>query len=309
MALKIIPASDPISIANIVLTEYAAPGYGKTSLAFTADKPLLIDFDKGSHRAAVRGDSVQVSCWTDVALMTPEDLAPYSTVIVDTAGRALDALSADIIANNPKAGRGDGSLTLQGFGTLKSRFAQWVAFLQSLGKDLVLICHMDEQKNGDEVQERIDAQGASRNEIYKKSDAMCRIRLDAKDNRYLDFDPRQGGFGKNPAQLPKIAFPDPRQNPRVLADVIAQIKGAVNRMTADQAETRKKAESEEKSWRAAAEACVTAEDFNALLKLGRERKYGKSYMLILNEAAKAHGIVFDKNSKSFMVPFEEAVPA
>lgn len=229
MSLRIVPASDPLSIENIVLTIYAAPGLGKSSLSFTADKPLMLDFDRGAHRAATRGDSVPVSSWADVASMTAEDLAPYSTIIVDTAGRALDALAADIIAGNPKAGRGDGSLTLQGYGTLKSRFAQWQSFLRSLKKDLVLVCHMDEQKNGDETQERIDAQGASRNEIYKSSDAMCRVRLDSKDARYLDFDPRQGGFGKNPAQLPKIAFPDPRENPRVLADVIAQIKGSINR--------------------------------------------------------------------------------
>src|SRR6185312_11137567 len=130
--LKIVKATEPMKIENIVLTVYAAPGYGKTSLSFTADKVLMLDFDRGSHRAATRGDSVQVSCWTDVSLMTPDDLKPYNTIVVDTAGRALDALAADIIANNPKAGRGDGSLTLQGFGTLKSRFAQWQSFLRSL---------------------------------------------------------------------------------------------------------------------------------------------------------------------------------
>jgi hypothetical protein len=271
MTLKIVPASEPLSIENIVLTVYAAPGYGKSSLAFTADKPLMLDFDKGAHRAATRGDSVQVASWADVQGMTADDLKPYSTILVDTAGRALDALSADIINGNPKAGRGDGSLTLQGFGTLKSRFAQWQAFLRSLKKDLVLVCHMDEQKNGDDTQERIDAQGASRNEIYKSSDAMCRIRLDGKDQRYLDFDPRQGGFGKNPAQLPKIQFPDPRQNPRVLADVIAQIKEAVNHMTANQAAARK----EQEQWVAAMAECATVDCFNTtIVPLAKERKGG-----------------------------------
>lgn len=280
MALRIVPASDPLPVENIVLTLYAAPGYGKTSLAFTADKPLLLDFDRGSYRASVRGDSVPVACWTDVALMTPADLAPYNTIIVDTAGRALDALSADIILNSPKAGRGDGSLTLQGFGTLKSRFAQWQAFLRSLRKDLILICHMDEQKNGDDTIERIDAQGASRNEIYKSSDAMARIRLDGRDQRYLDFDPRRGGFGKNPAQLPKIPFPDPRQNPRVLADVIAQIKGAVNRMTAEQATARK----EQDEWSKAIEDADNMDSFNALVSLARERNSAVGKKLIAAEA-------------------------
>jgi hypothetical protein len=271
--LRIVPASEPLPVKNIVLTVYAAPGLGKTSLSFTADKPLMLDFDRGAYRAATRGDSVPVTSWSDVASMTAEDLAPYSTIIVDTAGRALDALAADIIQTNPKAGRGDGSLSLQGFGTLKSRFAQWQSFLRSLGKDLILVCHMDEQKNGDDTQERIDAQGASRNEIYKSSDAMCRIRLDGKDMRYLDFDPRQGGFGKNPAQLPKVPFPDPHQHATVLADVIGQIKAAINRMTEEQSEAR--------AWSEAIAIAKDAEAFNLLLKLGRERKYGKTLMSML----------------------------
>jgi hypothetical protein len=300
--LKIVPASDPLPVENIVLTIYAAPGLGKSSLSYTADKPLMLDFDRGSHRSATRGDSVPVSSWSDVAQMTADDLAPYSTIVVDTAGRALDALAADIIAGNPKAGRGDGSLTLQGFGTLKSRFAQWQAFLRSLKKDLVLVCHMDEQKNGDETQERIDAQGASRNEIYKSSDAMCRIRLDAKDNRYLDFDPRQGGFGKNPAQLPKIAFPDPRQNPRVLADVIAQIKGAVNRMTEGQAEARK----EQEQWIAAMADCATLDCFNSqMVPLAKEKKGG--FGAFVKSEAKRRGYSFDKELGIYLQPVTAAV--
>lgn len=295
--LRIVPASDPLPIDNIVLTIYAAPGLGKSSLSFTADKPLMLDFDKGAHRAATRGDSVPVSSWADISSMTAEDLAPYSTIILDTAGRALDSLSADIIAGNPKAGRGDGSLTLQGFGTLKSRFAQWQAFLRSLKKDLVIVCHMSEEKNGDETQERIDAQGASRNEIYKSSDAMCRIRLDAKDARYLDFDPRQGGFGKNPAQLPKIAFADPRQNPRVLADVIAQIKASINAMTEGQAEARKEGD----EWEKAIAESKTADDFNLLMKLSLERKYRAPMKKALVDAATAAGMAFDKTTKVFVV--------
>lgn len=295
MALRIVPASDPLPVKNIVLTVYAAPGLGKTSLGQTADDPLTLDFDKGIYRAATRKDAVQVGSWMDVSLMTPEDLKPYKTIVVDTAGRALDALAADIITNNPKAGRGDGSLTLQGFGTLKSRFAQWQAFLRSLDKDLVLICHMDEQKNGDDTQERIDAQGASRNEIYKSSDAMCRIRLDAKDNRYLDFDPRQGGFGKNPAQLPKIAFADPHQNPRVLADVIAQIKGAINHMTDEQAEARKQQE----EWAKAIAEADDLDSFNAdILPLAKERKGG--FGTFVKAEAKRRGYEFDKGISQYV---------
>lgn len=294
MALRIVKATEPLTVSNIVLTVYAAPGLGKSSLAFTAEKPLMLDFDKGAYRASKRGDSVPVTSWSDVQGMKSEDLEPYQTIIIDTAGRALDALAQDIISNNPKAGRADGSLTLQGFGTLKSRFSQWQGFLRSLGKDLILICHMDEQKNGDDVMERIDAQGGSKNEIYKSSDAMCRIRLDAKDARYLDFDPRQCGFGKNPAQLPKIPFPSPLQAPETLATVIQQIKDSINRMTTEQADAVK----EQEAWTSAIVDSSTPEEFNALLKLSRERDYGPGMKHELATAAEKAGFKYKGDKKS-----------
>ena len=104
MTLKIIPATDPMPVANIVLTLYAAPGLGKSTLGFTAERPLMLDFDKGAYRACNRGDAVTVTRWSDVEAMTAEDLEPYATIIIDTAGRALDVLGVDIIAKNPKAG-------------------------------------------------------------------------------------------------------------------------------------------------------------------------------------------------------------
>ena len=295
MSLKIVKATEPMQISNIVLTVYAAPGYGKTSLAFTADKALLLDFDKGSYRAAKRGDAVPVASWSDVQSMTAEDLKDYNTIVIDTAGRALDALAADIINSNPKAGRGDGSLTLQGFGTLKSRFAQWQGFLRSLGKDLVLVAHMAEEKSGDDIIERIDAQGASKNEIYKSSDAMCRIRLDAKDQRYLDFDPRSGGFGKNPAQLPKFAFPNPTENPRLLADVIQQIKDSINKLTATQAD----AVNLEQQWEKAVGAVEKVGDANLLVEESKKRKLSKAQKTLLAEKAKSLGFTFDKTAGAY----------
>lgn len=61
MPLKITRASDPITVNRINMVIYGPPGIGKTSLAFTADSPLLLDFDAGSYRAANRKDVVRVA--------------------------------------------------------------------------------------------------------------------------------------------------------------------------------------------------------------------------------------------------------
>ncbi len=205
MALKITKAADPITVDRLNMVIYGPPGIAKTSLAFTADAPLLLDFDNGSHRAANRKDVVRVASWSDIAGIDAGDLEPFKTVIVDTAGRALDALSVDIIKSNPKHGRG-GALTLQGYGELKSRFGSFLKLLNSFGKDVILIAHMDEQRNGDDVIERLDVQGGSKGEIYKAADAMGRLVIENKQ-RWLMFSPTDAAFGKNPGQLEPLKVP------------------------------------------------------------------------------------------------------
>ena len=234
MALKIVKSSDPIRVDRLNVVIYAQPGIGKTSLAFTADSPLLLDFDRGAHRAAHRKDSVQINAWTDVASITADDLAPYSTVIVDTAGRALDVLSADIIKRDPKKGRG-GALSLQGYGSLKAEFSAWLKHLNSMGKDVVLIAHMDEQRNGDEIIERLDVQGGSKGEIYKAADAMGRVSV-VGGQRMLLFSPTDAAFGKNPGQLEPLPIPhtEAPDYAGFLGRVVKQIKDKINTLSEEQ---------------------------------------------------------------------------
>ncbi len=240
MAIRITKSADPIHIERLNTVIYGAPGMGKTSLAFTADAPLLLDFDQGAHRAANRKDIVQVKAWTDVTDIAADDLAPYATVIVDTAGRALDVLSADIIRRNSKLGRG-GALTLQGYGALKAEFIAWLKQLNGFGKDVVLIAHMDEQRNGDEVIERLDVQGGSKGEIYKAADAMGRIHI-VNGKRVLLFSPTDAAFGKNPGQFDPLEIPhkDAPEFDGFLAGVVTAIKDKLNALTAEQAEAQAK---------------------------------------------------------------------
>ena len=261
MALRIVRSADPITVDRLNLVLYGAPGLGKSSLAFTAETPLLLDFDRGAHRAANRKDIVRVETWGDVASFSPEDLAPYSTVVMDTVGRALDTLAADIISGgrDPKA-RG-GSLTLQGYGKLKAEFIAFLKRLNSMGKDVVLIAHMDEQRNGDEIIERLDVQGGSKGEVYKAADAMGRIVI-ANGKRTLLFSPTDAAFGKNPGQLDPLLIPhkDAAEFDGYLAGVIQSIKDRLNALTEEQREAQAMME----KWRIALADVEDVEGLNAL---------------------------------------------
>jgi len=260
--LKITKSSDPLPVERINLCIYGAPGLGKTTLAFTAESPLLLDCDGGAHRAKNRKDTVRVSSWADIAAIEQGDLAPYKTVILDTAGRALDFLTGDIIAKNPKLGRG-GALTLQGFGELKTRFSSYLKMLRTFGKDVVLIAHMDEQRSGDDVIERLDVQGGSKGEIYKSVDAMGRIYMQGNEWK-LDFNPRENSFGKNPCNLP--VMPVLLSSTNLLGEVNATIKDRLNQ----ESEKSKEANAEMEKWAKWVSDCTRAEEINQLLPKAKD---------------------------------------
>lgn len=297
MALKILTAADPITVTRITMALYGDPGVGKSTLAYTAEKPLLFDFDNGAHRAINRKDTVRINSWADVDSVSLADLAPYSTVIVDTAGRMLDALQADIIASDAKLGKG-GVLSQQGWGRLKQRFTAWLKMLNQSGKDIVLIAHGTEKMDGETVNARLDVQGGSKDEIYKSVDAMGRIFIRG-GKRILSFDPTESAFGKNPGQFGVLEIPNPI-SPDFLATIIQQTKDSLNRQTEAMQEEAKRIA----GWRDAVEQASNPDDFNALLL--EVKKQSKPIQKLFADAATSKGFVFDQNTKLYAVKVEEA---
>lgn len=291
MAIKITRALDPVTVDRLIVCLYGPPGIGKSSLAFSADAPLLLDFDGGVHRAMNRKDSVRIKQWTDVADITAEDIKPFSTVIVDTVGRALDMLASDIMRRDPKMGRG-GALQLQGYGRLKAEFSGFLKLLNSAGKDVVLIAHMDEQRNGDETIERIDATGASKNEIYKQADAMGRIVL-RNNLRTLVFDPTEAAFGKNPGRLPPLSIPTPPA--AFLGETIASIKSELNALTEEQRIAQQMID----DWRAVFLELSTPEEFDAKAADLSAKDADARIKGLLLSVAESKGMVYDRKAKAF----------
>lgn len=302
MPLRITKSTDTIEVSQLTVVIYGTPGLGKSTLGFTAEKPLLLDFDKGAYRAGNRGDTVEVDSWADVMNITATDLAPYRTLVVDTAGRALDALTADIIATDPKKGRG-GALTLQGFGDLKARFIAWTKMVRGFGLDVVLVCHSDEQRQGDEVIERLDIQGGSKNEIYKSADLMGRLSL-VSGRRVLNFSPTDVSFGKNPAQLAPLDVPHFASDPHFLANVIQSTKDTLNR----QSEAQKSAATLLADWKAKIEAGSTAEHFNNLLPQTQaaDEIVRDNVKRLLVGAARKKGFTFDAKAGAFVAKAKAA---
>jgi hypothetical protein len=269
VSLKIVAASEPLPVDNLVLTLYSAPGWGKTSLACSADKPLLLDADKGSHRASGVKDRVIINTWSDVMALNADELAPYNTVVIDTGGTLITKLMAHLISQDPKNAGSYGGMSGKGWGNVNSGIDMLLSKIIGAKKDVVIVCHMEEQEKNGNITERIDASGKPRNTIYRLSDAMCRIVMNPDGTRFLDFDPREGGYGKNPAQLGRIPFLHPDKDPNTLANVLAQIKATLNRQSEAQAEAVKR----QMEWQQAVAQAQTPEECSALVRLAHEQKH------------------------------------
>lgn len=294
MALNITTAAEVIQVEHVCFTIYSQPGLGKTTLAFTAANPLLLDFDKGAYRAVDRKDVVQVTNWSDVADMTLNDLEGYDTIIIDTVGKALEVMAADIIASSRRFAYGD-ALNQQGWGQLGIKFRTFLAKLKRFGKDVILIAHMDEKTDGEGIKERLSIQGGSKNLVLTDSDVIARISV-YNNERHLMFSPTETSFGKDPANLRDVVIPAAQSGKLdgFLAETITSIKEGLNSLSAAQVERKL-----EVDWFTDRLPEVKdPEGINELL--GRAKKAGKDVSMMLVSRAEEIGLIYDPDAKQYV---------
>jgi hypothetical protein len=197
--LRIIKATDPIIGDRLLLVLYGSHGVGRTSLACSADTPLLLDFEGGADWESRKG-SRPIKRWSDVASINARDVEDYKTIVVDPTERALDLLKAHLVAGNSSLLKEPNKMSLRGFGAMKNHFTGWLRCLAALGKDVILVVHTRERKLYNRVLQRLDLPRGCHSEICKSADAIARLyKQDGK--RLLSFPPTADSLGKDPASL------------------------------------------------------------------------------------------------------------
>ena len=288
---------------SLVVVIYGFPSSGKTSLALSASKPLLLDFDQGSHRAGNKSgkDMVQVQSWADVSGITTADMVPYDTVVVDTIGTCLDCLSLDILRVDPRCGSGGVLQSFHGFGLLKSRFAGFLNLLRGAGKDVILVAHVKEESKKDQTVERIVASGASRDLVYQSADLMGRIFIQ-ENQRVLTFDPTDTDYGKN-CGLKPVALPVPGEgDDDMMARILEGAKNRINRSHEVQ-ETEQDKMERQKAW--VDKQPLEVEKLNDIRRVMVEKGAPDVMLEYLLDRAKSGGLVWDADEETF---FQETPP-
>lgn len=305
--MKIIKGTDSIPVDHPVFLIFGQPGIGKSSLGYSAKDPLLLDFDKGAHRAANRRDSLVIDAWKDVAeLMESADaLDPYASLTVDTVGRCLDVMTAHIAHTDPKKAPG-GNLSLQGWGTLKTNFRMWMAALRAKGKDVVLIAHDKEDKDGDSRIIRPEIVGASYSEVMKCADFVGYMYM-AGRRRILDFNPTEKWVGKNPAGWEPFEVPPVAKSQAFMADLFDRGRAALGAMSEESAKIVQQVE----DWRSAVEAYTTADDINKAIPEAAKASaiVSPQAKKLIVDRAKALNLTWDAKAKAYVAAVSEPVGA
>lgn len=150
------------------------PGIGKTTLALSAPKPLLIDVDRGIDRVSARNrkDFIQPETYEELLNDLKSDLSDYETLVFDTGGKLLDLMKPYAIKQDAKNGQKDGqTLSIKGYSAVGKEFQRLMdyAFYQ-LNKNVVVIFHAKEDKDGDATKLRILVEGSTKDNVWQPMD-------------------------------------------------------------------------------------------------------------------------------------------
>lgn len=181
---------------------YGQPGIGKTSIALSFPKPLLIDTDNGLYRvqAEYRCDSVPVESYQDILDVLQENLKDYDTMVIDTLGKLVDFILDKIAKENPNLIQKDGTVSIKAWGIVKNIFKKFVADVSALNKNLIFVAHEKESSENDVRIIRPDVAGSAGKDILKELDFLGYMEMVGK-KRSISFTPSSKFYAKNSLKL------------------------------------------------------------------------------------------------------------
>jgi hypothetical protein len=159
----------------------------------------------------------------------------YETIVIDPIGEAMEKLINDTVAVSGKKFRqDDGGLTMAGWGEVKKQMRNFIKFLRDSGKNVLLVAHVDEQKDeesiikrpliatklSDEIVTMVDVVGYMTT-IESDGEVKRLIQVDSSNSKFVSKD-RTGKLGK--FLKPEYSYIAEHLNPKETAPSEPKIK-------------------------------------------------------------------------------------
>lgn len=207
------------------------PGIGKTTLALSAPKPLHIDVDRGVDRvkAQNRQDFTQPETYEELLKDLQSDLSDYETLVFDTGGKLLDLMKPYVIKQDSKNGQKDGqTLSIKGYGAVGKEFQRLMDHAYyTLNKNVVVIFHAKEDKDGEATKLRILVEGSTKDNVWQPMDLGGFIEI-YNGKRTLGFDNCERYYAKGTHGIKGLIDLPDLDNPNNHNDFLTKLFEKVN---------------------------------------------------------------------------------
>jgi hypothetical protein len=292
---KIIKQEEPLLASSVNILIYGEAGVGKTSLAFTARNPILLDFDDGSYRSGYRKDCLTIGEFTDIKSNLKEfveNLKNYDTIIIDTVGSMQDSIKNYLLQTDPSLASKRKSFDL--WSAMLNETMDFFKLIKGQKRNMILIAHVQEKVKGDDIIKRPVIAGQSKDQIYRYMDYIGYMYF-RNSKRELTFSPKDDSTeGKNTSNYPDILISNSMPN-NFFEIEISKMLDNVNLQNANNHLALK----EIHKYKDEFSKLETAEQFNETIPLLKQTMNKNIIWELLKERAKEVNLNYDIKEKVF----------
>lgn len=295
------------------------PGIGKSTLALSAPRPLHIDVDFGIDRIEprYRKPYIQPKSYDEILEdLIPENLESFDTLVFDTGGKLISLMSLWAIKKEPKYGTRDGSLSLKGYGFVGKEFVRLMDYcFYELKKNIVIVFHAVEEKDGDNTRLRIKVEGQTKNNVWEPMDLGGFVEIYGND-RTIGFSNCERYFAKGTRGISGV-MRIPTLGPTRPNDFLAKLFDRYNTQAASEVEQNAQQQEAYKKAMDLGHQVIgmvkNAETANAAMKPFKEIEHALSSKKELssawNDRIREMGLVFNAETKLYEQPQQQDAPA
>lgn len=285
---------------------YGLPGVGKTTLAASAPKPIVIDCDRGMKRVnpEYRCDISNVSSYKDLLEDTKSLGSDYETIIIDTGGSLIELMKEWAMDTEPTATKKNGGFSLPGYGFVKSEFLRLSAELRKK-YNTIFIFHASKEKQEEEFFYDLIVEGAAKTLVWQPADLGAYFFIQ-NGKRYLGFTPTSNYSAKSAygisglMEVPELSGGEPNV---FLAKLFEKVRANIKSESEALAPKRSEYDEAMNEGRMLVEAITCAADIPMCLDAVSHLKHAltseKEIKALVKDKMKELGITYNKETKTY----------